>query len=179
MQPGVLVAERFEILELAGAGGMGAVYRALDRQSGDEVALKVMVAANQAQADRFGREAEVLAELSHAAIVRYVAHGRSGLGQLYLAMEWLDGEDLATRLGRRGLSVEETVQLGARVADALSIAHERGVIHRDVKPANLFLPLGRIDEVKVLDFGVARLRDVRATGTGIVVGTPGYTAPEQ
>ncbi len=180
MDRGAVVGDRFEILELAGTGGMGAVYRAHDRVSDEEVALKVMVAAHPAQAERFGREAAVLAELAHPAIVRYVAHGRSGLGELYLAMEWLDGEDLATRLARKGMSVEETVQLGARVAEALALAHGRGVIHRDVKPANLFLPLGRIDETKVLDFGVARLADGRvATGTGVLVGTPGYAAPEQ
>ncbi|HEX7602125.1 MAG TPA: protein kinase, partial [Polyangiaceae bacterium] len=97
MRPGDLVANRFEIEAVAGAGGMATVYSALDRQSGERVALKVMHGAGALVPERFAREADVLAELRHPSIVRYVAHG-VGEGQEYLAMEWLEGEDLSHRL---------------------------------------------------------------------------------
>ena len=181
MEPGDVVANRFELEELAGSGGMGLVYRARDRVDGSLVALKVLARADDDDAERFVREAVVLAGLEHPAIVRYVAHGRTPAGLAWLAMRWLVGEDLAQRLERGGLTLADSVALVARVADALSLAHARGVVHRDVKPSNLWLVDGRIDAVTVLDFGVARLRDAahRSTRTGIALGTPGYMAPEQ
>src|SRR5688572_25289977 len=103
MRPAQVIAERFEIERLAGSGGMGAVYRALDRVEGGVVALKVLHGTGEEHADRFVREARALAELRHPGIVKYVAHGRTPQGELYLAMEWLDGEDLSKRLARAGL----------------------------------------------------------------------------
>src|SRR4051794_15946908 len=103
MNPGTVVAERFEIERLAGSGGMGAVYRARDRTTGDAVAIKAIHAAGIALAsfvDRFAREAQLLAELRHPGVVRYVAHGSTGEGVPYLAMEWLEGEELSARLAR-------------------------------------------------------------------------------
>src|SRR5215472_7621308 len=94
---GEIISDRFVIERLAGSGGMGAVYRALDRVSGGPVALKVMSQPGRHD-ERFAQEARVLAELQHPAIVRYVAHGATPRGLLYLAMQWLEGEDLATRL---------------------------------------------------------------------------------
>ena len=179
--PGDVVDDRFELLRIAGAGGMGVVFLALDRRSGEHVAVKVMLDARGPNGARFLREAEVLADLRrHPALVRYVAHGRSAAGEEYLAMEWLEGEDLAGKLARRALTVGETLALGARVAEALAAVHARGVVHRDLKPSNLFLVGGDVERVKVLDFGVARLEGgTRMTGTGTVVGTLGYMAPEQ
>src|SRR6185369_5218253 len=184
MKPGDLVAGRFEIERLAGWGGMGDVYRAVDRLRGLPVALKVLHGEDHREspfaAERFAREAETLAELTHPAIVKYIAHGRTPAGELYLAMEWLDGEDLGARLSRSGLGVAEAVMLATRVAEALGAAHARGVVHRDVKPSNLFLCDGRVDRVKVVDFGIARRdRALGATRTGVLLGTPGYMAPEQ
>ena len=96
-------------------------------------------------------------------------------------MEWLDGEDLAQRLRATGSTHGETRRARARVAEALGAAHARGIVHRDIKPSNLFLVDGDVERVKVLDFGVARVeaRDDGVTRTGVVLGTPGYMAPEQ
>jgi tetratricopeptide (TPR) repeat protein len=181
VREGDLVDDRFEIEATAGTGGMGTVYRARDRRLGVKVALKLLHGGpDHLETQRFAREAEVLASLTHAGIVRYVAHGTSPAGD-YLATEWLDGEDLSDRLARRGLTVAESVTLARRVARALAGAHARGIIHRDIKPSNLFLPGGDIERVKVLDFGIARFtRATRAvTTTGTLIGTPGYMAPEQ
>jgi tetratricopeptide (TPR) repeat protein len=178
---GEVVGDRFEIERVAGAGGMGLVYRARDRLTGQRVALKTLHSEDPETRERFLREARVLADLHHPGVVSYVAHGIAGGGDLYLAMEWLEGEDLARRLSREGLTAGESLLLARRVAAALGAAHARGVVHRDVKPSNLFLPGGVVDHVKVLDFGVARaLGGTSAmTRTGVVVGTPGYMSPEQ
>ena len=177
--PGSVVAERFEIEALAGEGGMGAVFRALDQQTGAHVALKVMHA--RGRHDRFEQEALLLAELSHPAIVAYVAHGTRPGGELYLAMEWLEGETLTDRLLREPLSVEGSLAVVRRAAAGLAEAHARGVVHRDVKPSNLFLPSGDPALAKLLDFGVARLEleGQALTRTGAIVGSAGYMAPEQ
>jgi tetratricopeptide (TPR) repeat protein len=127
------------------------------------------------------REAEVLANLSHPNIVKYVAHGQMADGQSFLAMEWLEGESLSDRLKREGMSVDDALRVCAHIADALGHAHARGIVHRDVKPSNLMLPKNAsLDDVRVLDFGIAR-QNVRRdlTRTGMLVGTPGYMAPEQ
>jgi tetratricopeptide (TPR) repeat protein len=179
MRQGDLIAERFEIEQPVGSGGMGEVYRALDRLEGQVVALKVLRGAKSVEAMRFAREAKVLAELRHPNIVRYVAHGVTPRGEMYLAMEWLEGHDLAERLRRGALGVDAGVRLAVRVGRALGLAHARGVVHRDVKPANLFLPDGDVDRVKILDFGIARFGARTATRTGTTLGTPGYMAPEQ
>ncbi|WP_437717224.1 protein kinase [Sorangium sp. So ce448] len=184
MRPGDLFAGRFELDRAAGSGGMGAVYRAIDRETGEPVALKVGLHAEHAEADqaeRFRREARVLAGLYHPAIARHVAHGVTAEGRQYLAMEWLDGEDLAARLRRGPLGLDESLALAARAAEALGAVHLRGVVHRDVKPANLFLPGGDVAAVKILDFGIARAPDVTHTLTNpdAPVGTPAYMAPEQ
>jgi serine/threonine protein kinase/tetratricopeptide (TPR) repeat protein len=178
MDLGQVVADRFEIAERAGAGGMGVVYRARDRASDITIALKILRSADAA---RFVREGEVLAKLTHPAIVKYVAAGRLGSGELYLAMEWLEGETLAQRFGRAGLSIEESVTLGLRIAEGLAFAHARGVIHRDIKPSNIFLPGLSLEAAKILDFGIARFRNVHSeiTRTGVMIGTPGYMSPEQ
>ena len=183
MQIGELVAGRFEIERMAGRGGMGAVYRAIDRSTGAPVAVKLLRVGAERLGDRFDRESRLLAELSHPAIVRYLDHGVSDGGERYLVMEWLDGEDLATRLARAPLSTKESVACAIRVAEALSLAHARGIIHRDIKPNNLFLPDGAIERVKVIDFGIARRGGrgltMALTRTGAIIGTPGYMAPEQ
>ena len=134
-----IVTDRFEIEGEAGAGGAATVYRAHDRRSGERVAIKVLRTVMDAGAERFLREAETLARLEHPGVVRYVAHGLTDDGDAFLAMEWLDGRDLRRHLLDEGLTIAETVALGADVADALAAVHARGVLHRDVKPSNIFL----------------------------------------
>ncbi|XXX79994.1 protein kinase [Sorangium sp. So ce134] len=180
MRGGEVIAGRFEIEKLGGAGGMGEVYQARDRASGGTVAVKVLYQLDPRHAERLMREAALLAELDHPGICRYVAHGTTEQGAPYLAMEWLEGEDLAARLSRRGLSVDETITLMTRAAEALAVVHARRIVHRDLKPSNLFLVDGDVARVKLLDFGIARLSDAtRMTQSGVIVGTPAYIAPEQ
>jgi serine/threonine protein kinase/tetratricopeptide (TPR) repeat protein len=180
VNPGTLIEGRFEIQRLAGRGGMGAVYRALDRSQRTPVAVKILGGLGEGDQARFRQEAQILAELRHPGIVRYVAHGATSDGFPFLALEWLEGEDLDDRLTRGPLPPREALLLARRVADALGAAHHRGIVHRDVKPTNLFLPGGEVSAVKVLDFGVARVGAAPSlTRTGFVVGTPGYVAPEQ
>ncbi len=176
-----MVEDRFVIAEVAGQGGMGTVYRARDRRTSEVVALKVLHTAAGDNSARFSREIRVLSGLRHPGIVRYIADGLTRTGAQWLAMEWLEGEGLSKRLEREGLTPTESIALARRVAEALGAAHERGVIHRDIKPSNLFLPGGDLERVKLLDFGVARVVDGSrsATRTGVMIGTPGYMAPEQ
>jgi tetratricopeptide (TPR) repeat protein len=188
MQPGDVVDSRFSIEAIAGSGGMGVVYRAKDLKTSETVALKMVRAPvfESTVRERFLREARVLRELSHPGIVRHVASGQAGDGALYLAMEWLEGEDLRERLARGGLDVAESVAIVLPVAEALAAAHAAGVVHRDLKPSNIYL-VGRASEpgfsVRVLDFGVAYDPEAtshdRPTETGVVLGTVGYLAPEQ
>jgi serine/threonine protein kinase/tetratricopeptide (TPR) repeat protein len=182
LSTGTVIAGRFTILSPAGRGGMGTVYRAQDALHGRGVALKLMERGLQGtlELERFGREAQLLSELRHPAIVGYVAHGQTPEGFLYLAMEWLEGIDLAERLSQEVLSLTETLALLERVAGALAVAHGRGVVHRDVKPSNLFLRGGLAEQATLLDFGVVRQGSGPAlTATGMMVGTPEYMAPEQ
>jgi tetratricopeptide (TPR) repeat protein len=173
--------DRFDIERLVGSGGMATVYRAVDRQTGEAVALKVLHGRTAEQTERFEQEAELLAELSHPAIVRYVGHGTTPVGEHYLAMEWLDGQTLEDLLAKGPLTIGQSVDLGRRVAEALASAHRRGIVHRDIKPANLILPGGELGAARVLDFGLARrvLDPRRITQSGGIMGTPMYMAPEQ
>ena len=183
LSAGSVVANRFEIEQIAGRGGMGTVYRARDRERDQVVALKLLRSDSPRpdKTERFAREAQLLSELSHPGIVSYVAHGQDLDGQYYLAMEWLDGEDLASRLARGPLPLRECVLLLERISEALAVTHQHGVIHRDLKPNNIFLVGNRIDQAKLLDFGIARRLGVSRplTRIGRLIGTPEYMAPEQ
>jgi serine/threonine protein kinase len=182
MDTPAVVGGRFAIRRVAGTGGMGRVFEALDLLTGANVALKLMQDPSAPrELERFTTESETLAGLRHPGIVRYVAHGQTEAGEGYLAMEWLDGEDLRHRMEDRGLSISETLLLARQIADALAAAHKIGVIHRDLKPSNLFLVGADNGNLKIIDFGVAR-RSARGHGmtqTGAQVGTPQYMAPEQ
>ncbi|MDI1476209.1 serine/threonine-protein kinase [Polyangium sp. y55x31] len=180
MQAGDVIDDRFVIERVAGSGGMGSVFRAHDRLSGEPVAVKVLHDREPRDIARFDMEARVLAGLDHPGIVRYIMHGTTRAGEPFLAMEWLAGEELGARLARGRLTIEESVAVIRAAASALATAHARGVVHRDIKPSNLFLVDGALDRVKLLDFGLARMPlSPRFTRTGVVLGTPSYMAPEQ
>jgi len=180
--PKMVFADRFTVESVAGRGAMGVVYRARDeRRDGANVALKVLRAPGQRQPfrERFSREAYILSELRHPGIVAYIDHGITPEGDPFLAMEWLEGEDLGRHLDRVGLTLVETVRMFCAVADALSAAHRRGFVHRDLKPENIFLRAGRPDVPILVDFGVGRIPASELTAAGVAVGTPLYMAPEQ
>ncbi len=181
MKPGDVVANRFELMQLAGRGGMGEVYRATDRSNGATVALKLLHADAAEVRARFLREAKLLSQLSHPSIVAHVDHGQLPDGELYLAMQWLEGEDLYARLSRGPIAVDDACRVAITIADGLHAAHSRGVVHRDVKPSNVFLEGGDLARARLLDFGVARvLNQTRAmTEAGATIGTPSYMSPEQ
>jgi eukaryotic-like serine/threonine-protein kinase len=174
-------ADRFELKSQAGSGGMGTVYQAIDRHTQQVVAVKILHGKGGTDAARFDQEAALLAELRHPGIVRYVDHGITSHGESYIAMEWLSGETLEERLMRGPLPAAAVARLGRRVLESLAAAHERGIVHRDIKPSNIFLVDWRLDDTRILDFGIARrvLDTKRFTKVGSTVGTPMYTAPEQ
>ena len=179
MEIGAVVAGRFRVLARAGSGAFGTVYRVHDEHTHADAALKIFD-GEHADLSRFEREVELLATLKHPRIVGFVAHGFTEAGTAYLAMEWLQGCDLAEKLEEGALSYDDSLHLILRVAEALATAHARGVVHRDIKPNNLFLVGRRPDQVRLLDFGIARREEEAAklTRTGAIVGTPGYMAPE-
>jgi eukaryotic-like serine/threonine-protein kinase len=181
MGPGEIVADRFELERVAGQGGMGVVYRARDLETGAPIAVKILTSESESQVDRFLQEAKVLADLRHPAVVRYVTHGLVSPRRPFIAMEWLDGEDLEDRLARGPLLIDEALRLIREAASGLSVAHAAGIIHRDVKPRNLFLVGHDATTPKLLDFGAARLRlgSQHLTRTGGIIGTVGFIAPEQ
>ncbi|MBX3230737.1 MAG: protein kinase [Labilithrix sp.] len=182
-----LLAERFVIEREVGRGGVGIVYRARDEVSGAPVALKVIAipGVDAGEEARFGREGRVLAGLSHPGIVRVVAFGQLDEGHPYVAMEWLEGEDIQQRQKRAPLSFVRCLEVAAQVAEALAYAHGVGIVHRDIKPSNVILVGSRAGEdtwpleAKLVDFGVASAEDARLTRTGAIIGTPAYMAPEQ
>jgi len=181
---------RFVIEREVGRGGAGVVYRAHDLVADQPVALKVIAAevgVAPAEEERLSQEGMLLSNLDHPGIVKTVAYGLlEDTGQPFVAMEWLSGEDLAARQQHAPLNLRESVELAADVADALDAAHAAGVIHRDIKPGNIFLTSRAIAEdglrdfaPKLVDFGVAAADNIKITRTGDLVGTPAYMAPEQ
>jgi hypothetical protein len=185
VQEGAVLAERFEIQRVLGAGGMGAVYLALDHASGERVAIKLMqsgIARSAEDLRRFLREGEVLASLDHPGIVRTVHVGITDFGLLFLALELVEGVTVQRWLqhARRG-APGDVARVASVVADAHASAHAAGVVHRDVKPSNLMLTRAA-PGVKLLDFGLAKpasSRDLDHTQTGEALGTPAFMAPEQ
>ena len=179
-----VVFPQLEILELLGEGGMGAVYRARQRKLERMVALKILsrkLSADPAFAQRFLREAQALARLQHPNIVSLYDFGEAG-GTHFLVMEYAEGLNLRQILLRGDLKPREALAIVSQICDGLQYAHEAGVIHRDIKPENLLVD--RNGRVKITDFGLAKILgqagpSVTLTGTGQVMGTPQYMAPEQ
>jgi serine/threonine protein kinase len=175
---------QLEILELLGQGGMGAVYKARQRQLNRIVALKILPsesAADPAFAERFSREAQALAQLNHPHIVTVHDFGEAN-SIYYFVMEFVDGSNLRRLLEAGHLAPREALAIVPQICDALQYAHDEGVVHRDIKPENILID--RKGRVKIADFGLAKLlgRPAEAfglTGTNQVMGTPNYIAPEQ
>ena len=181
--PGRLVARRWEIERVLGVGGGGVVYRALDRELAETVALKTLrpeaLAGGPAALERFKDEIRFARRISHPNVVRIHDIGEDA-GTWFITMEHVAGTSLAELLARVGrLPPEVTRALGAQLCQALEVAHAQGIIHRDVKPQNIMLQPDGV--LKVMDFGIARLaeRSSGMTVTGMAVGTPAYMAPEQ
>jgi eukaryotic-like serine/threonine-protein kinase len=171
---------RYRMEALLATGGMGEVWAARDLLLDRAVAVKVLggaLAGDGRAAERLRREARAAARLEHPSIARVLDLGEQG-GRPYLVMELLEGESLAARIGRAGaMAPPEAARVVAAVADALEAAHRAGVVHRDVKPGNVFLTSA--GEVKVLDFGIASAAGEAALTTGEILGTPAYLAPER
>ncbi|MEO6417835.1 MAG: serine/threonine-protein kinase, partial [Polyangiaceae bacterium] len=165
----------YTLLGARSHGAMGIVHQATENATGRTVAIKLLRQNATRFAHTFARERDALHALSHPNIVRYIGHGETPDGLPYLVTEWLEGEDLESRLARGKLSVAAAVDHALAIARALGAAHAQGIVHRDVKPANIHL--GADGVVKLLDFGVAHLGDAHAGA--VAVGTALYMAPEQ
>jgi len=186
-EPSVLAGQfpQLEIIELLGQGGMGAVYKARQKQLDRLVALKILppeVGRTKAFAERFTREARSLAKLSHPRIVSVHDFGHTENGLYYFIMEFIDGTDLRRVIQSGAISANEALAIVPQVCEALQFAHEEGIVHRDIKPENILLD--KKGRVKIADFGLAKLLDRPATvytltQAGQRMGTPHYMAPEQ
>jgi len=182
LQAGTLFASRYRIEQILGRGGMGIVYRATDTQLDEVVAIKTLLpwmVRDEVGRERFKDEIRLTRRLTHRNVVRTHDFGEFD-GTWYLTMEFVEGLTVRELLDARGkLGVEPALAIGTQLAQSLVVAHEMGVIHRDIKPQNLLLDADGV--LKVMDFGVARLAE-RTTGqteAGSIVGTPAYMSPEQ
>ncbi|CAN5295278.1 Stk1 family PASTA domain-containing Ser/Thr kinase [soil metagenome] len=176
-----VVDNRYKLVEPLGSGGMANVYLAHDEVLARDVAIKVLrdqYADDEEFVGRFRREAQSAARLSHPHIVQIYDWGRSGEGAYYIAMEYVPRGTLKDRIRRDGaLAPAAAMGVALQISDALSAAHEQGVIHRDIKPQNVLVT--RTGDVKVTDFGIARAASSPVTTTNAVLGTAGYMSPEQ
>jgi serine/threonine protein kinase len=184
---GSIIAAQYRLVTRMGSGASGVIFEAT--RIGDDlpVAIKLLRAAaahDVTASDRLRREAEALGLAWHPNVVELHDHGHLADGTSYLVMELLRGDSLATRIRDRGLMTpEELLPMALDIADALSAIHAAGVVHRDIKPSNVFVVMSDdgTEKVKILDFGIARVEweEMRITGTGVPLGTPGYMSPEQ
>ncbi|HUH04282.1 MAG TPA: serine/threonine-protein kinase, partial [Kofleriaceae bacterium] len=187
---GTMLAETYKVTGLLGRGGMGSVWAADHaRLPGKKVAIKVLhteVAADDESLARFRREAEIASRLGHPNIVDVHDFNILPDGSPYLVLEYLEGEDLAARLLRGPLPLDEVASIVRQVGAALAAAHRENIVHRDLKPQNVFLVPTEadgfvIEQAKVLDFGISKIRGSQTvkTNAATMLGTPQYMAPEQ
>jgi serine/threonine-protein kinase len=185
---GKLIRGRYQVHKKLGEGGMGTVYLAEQMSVGRKVALKLLqgsYATDEEFIGRFRREARLAASLSHPNIVTLYDFDQADDGSLFIAMEYLPGQKLSDVIRRDGpLEIRRASRLALQIAEGLGAAHRAGVIHRDIKPDNIMV-VGQngLEEIKLMDFGIARLRDgastTQLTRSGLIMGTPAYMAPEQ
>ena len=182
LRPGQRLGGRYEILDVIGSGGMGIVYRALDLELSEPVAIKTLrreYVADTSALARFKSELRLARRISHRNVVRTHDLGEAN-GMYFITMEYIEGTSVKALIAERGrLPVHATLPIAKQLCRALEVAHEQGIIHRDIKPHNMVLAPDGV--LKVMDFGIARLlgRTKGVTQTGMVVGTPEYMAPEQ
>jgi len=178
---GSTFAERYQIIEELGEGGMGKVYRALDKKLKEEVALKLIrseIASDKKTLERFSNELKIARRISHKNIGRmYELMEDKDIH--FITMEYVPGEDLKSFIRRSGqLAVGTTLRIAAQVCEGLSEAHKLGIVHRDLKPYNIMID--KQGNAKILDFGIARFLEAKGiTGEGVIIGTPEYMSPEQ
>jgi serine/threonine-protein kinase len=185
LKPGQTFAGRYEVKDLLGVGGMGMVFKAVDRELGETIAIKTLkqdfLESDPTALERFKSEIRLARRISHRNVVRTHDIGEQG-GVYYITMEYVDGTSLKELIRARGrLPLHITLSVGKQLARALEVAHEQGIIHRDIKPANMVVEPDGV--LKVMDFGIARMA-VRAgqegvTQAGMIIGTPECMAPEQ
>ena len=176
--PRQVVADRYELQVLIGRGGSAEVWRARDTLLDREVALKLVTVPHDEGSKRAGDEARTLARLNHPGLVPVYDAGTDDEGRPWVVMELVEGETLSDALRREPLPADRTARVGRTVAEALGYVHAQGLVHRDVKPANVLL--GNDGRSRLTDFGIARLIDsAKVTSTGMMVGTASYLAPEQ
>ncbi|WP_233261437.1 protein kinase [Vitiosangium sp. GDMCC 1.1324] len=187
IETGTLVLDdRFRVLQLLGAGGMGEVYLGEQVSLGRRVAIKVLHAdlmVHPSMIERFKREARLLSAVEHAAVVRVIDYGETGVGAC-LVMEYVEGENLYDVLQAGAMAPSRALPLLYQLAEGLAAIHDKGIIHRDLKPENVLLTKGlRGEQARLLDFGIARLVEPDTASNlsqvGLVVGTPEYLSPEQ
>ncbi|MFZ5471652.1 MAG: protein kinase domain-containing protein [Myxococcota bacterium] len=186
---GRIIDNRYRLLEKLGEGGMGSVFKVEHVKMGKMLALKLLrpdLALDKKLKARFHQEARVVSKLSHPNTIQVFDFGELDDGSLYIAMEYLPGRDLAWTLRARGpVSEEQALSIGIQALASLSEAHETGIVHRDIKPANVILVKRKEgeDQVKVLDFGIAKFAESEGrkhiTGVSEFIGTPAYMSPEQ
>ncbi len=185
LRPGTLFANRYEVKEVLGTGGMGVVYRAFDRELREPVAIKALrpeaLGGSGVALERFKQEIRLARRIAHRNVVRTYDLGEVN-GTYYLTMEYVEGTSLTQLIATRGpLPVPVTLTIGKQLCRALEVAHEQGVIHRDIKPQNIVVEPSGV--LKVMDFGIARLadrsKDEGLTKEGMTIGTPAYMSPEQ
>ncbi|NUQ72987.1 MAG: serine/threonine protein kinase [Polyangiaceae bacterium] len=188
--PGTVIEGKYRIVRLLGQGGMGAVYEGVNTLISRRVAIKVLhasLATKDTPVERFKREAHAAGKIGSEHIVEVIDIGGLPSGELFMVMEFLEGEDLGSRIKKlRRLKPHDAAGIVHQILEGLTAAHRAGIIHRDLKPENVFLTsrAGRRDFVKVLDFGVSKFsghdtESMSMTSTGAVVGTPYYLSPEQ
>ncbi len=178
---GTTFARRFEIIEEIGQGGMGTVYKAYDNKIREVVALKILkpeIASDLEVIERFRNEIKLARQVSHRHVCRMYDLGEEWLS-IYISMEYVAGEDLKSFIRRSGhLTEVKAVGLAKQISEGLAEAHRLGVVHRDLKPQNVMID--KDGNAKIMDFGIARSLHTRGvTGTGVIIGTPEYMAPEQ
>jgi eukaryotic-like serine/threonine-protein kinase len=181
LAPGAVFAGRYLVRGEVGRGGMGTIYRALDRETGEEVSIKLInpdIAADRKAVERFRNEVRIARRIVHKNVCRMIDLGRDG-GIHYLTMEYVPGEDLKSLIRRAGrIDPAAAAGIARQICLGLAEAHRLGVIHRDLKPQNVMIEAS--GNVRILDFGLARSADTcGATTTGMILGTPGYISPEQ